>query len=92
MPSKRDLLRQQGYKKLEKRKKKKLEQLKGELLEEEDPVPGKRQGGTMDMIIGLIYIVLGTFGAVIAFVFNQFIIGIAFAVIMNIFGWKRMAK
>lgn len=92
MPSKRDLIRQEGYKKLKKKRMKEIEKLKTELAEEDTQSVPKQQGGMWNMIIGLAYIMAGTLGAVIAFIFQQFFIGIVFAVIMNILGWKRMSR
>ncbi|RMG20801.1 MAG: hypothetical protein D6732_27975 [Methanobacteriota archaeon] len=71
---------------------KELEKLKTELAAEEDPKLPSNKGGMWNMVLGLVYIMIGTLGAVVAFIFQQFFVGIIFAVIMNILGWKRMSR
>ncbi len=71
---------------------KEIAKLKTDLASEEEQKVPSEKGSMWNMILGLVYIMVGTLGAVIAFIFQQFILGIIFAVIMNILGWKRMSR
>ncbi len=91
MPSKRDLLREKGYRQLQKKKKKELTKNKA-INQQSEEIPKRKQGNTANFLIGIGYITIGTIGAVLAIASGLTILGLAFAIIMNIFGWKRMSK